>query len=351
MKTKIVCYSTGSLGDTLLIVPAIKYIRTIKPDAEITLLSDFQGSGNYLLPETILKDTGLIDKYLTYQCNLSSLKQILEYIKLFYKIFLRFDELYYFQEVWIGSKRILRDKLFFKLSGIKNIYGLQNLSEKPKIFIKTISRAEEILIRLGFSYKNSQKWVHENININKQVFSSNLLINNIDFKKTYVLSPFSNMPSKNWPLDRYIEIAKFIYLKYKLIPVLIGPERDLIKTNQLINILGFGKNLCGSLNFTDVKYVVSNSIFYIGNDSGLMHLANALRIPTLNIFSARDFWGRWEPVGDKNVNLRYDLECSCCHKYECNINNLCLTNISTLNVKDALVNFLDQYLDISSRIT
>ena len=64
--TRVICYSTGSLGDTLLIIPSIKYIRSInKNKVEITLLSDNQGIDGYLLPEEILKNTNLVDKFIT----------------------------------------------------------------------------------------------------------------------------------------------------------------------------------------------------------------------------------------------------------------------------------------------
>ena len=49
---RILIFSTGSLGDTLLVVPAVRVLREQFPLAELVLLSDVQAGSHYVLAVT-----------------------------------------------------------------------------------------------------------------------------------------------------------------------------------------------------------------------------------------------------------------------------------------------------------
>ena len=61
-------------------------------------------------------------------------------------------------------------------------------------------------------------------------------------------------------------------------------------------------NLCGKTNILQAFAVQTNLDMFIGNDSGLGHMASAAGIPTITIFGIGDP-DRYRPWGDKSLWL------------------------------------------------
>jgi heptosyltransferase-3 len=101
-----------------------------------------------------------------------------------------------------------------------------------------------------------------------------------------VIHPFSGSPRKNWPLERFQRLASKLPMPAQWCagdedPPLEGAVR-------IPDLLDLAKFLAGAA-------------LYIGNDSGVTHLAAAVGTPTLAIFVASDP-AVWAPRGD-NVRL------------------------------------------------
>ncbi|HTK37882.1 MAG TPA: glycosyltransferase family 9 protein, partial [Pyrinomonadaceae bacterium] len=80
---------------------------------------------------------------------------------------------------------------------------------------------------------------------------------------------------------------------------------------------------------------------YLGNDTGTMHLASAVGVPCVAIFSAADRAGQWEPFGNNNYVLRKRVECEGCGLDICCFQNMCLDLISADEVYAACVGVLE----------
>jgi heptosyltransferase-3 len=99
-----------------------------------------------------------------------------------------------------------------------------------------------------------------------------------------VIHPFSGSARKNWPLDSFRELARRLPLP---LPVAwcAGPE----------------DNLPGARRFDDLyelaRWLAAASL-YIGNDSGITHLAAAVGAPVIAIFGPTDP-ALWAPRGPR----------------------------------------------------
>ncbi len=100
-----------------------------------------------------------------------------------------------------------------------------------------------------------------------------------------VIHPFSGSPGKNWPLDRFVELAKRLESQ---MPVkwCAGPEEtlpwDAVRIGDLY----------------DLAFWLASARVYVGNDSGITHLAAAAGAPVVALFGATNP-AVWGPRGER----------------------------------------------------
>jgi ADP-heptose:LPS heptosyltransferase len=127
------------------------------------------------------------------------------------------------------------------------------------------------------------------------------------------LGPTANWPRKAWAADRFADIARRLTGSGGILPggrvaVLGGPdERDAAK--PAIDALPGCIDLVGRVDLLTAYACLKRCAFYVGNDSGLMHLAAAACIPTLGLFgpSKEELYAPWGPLAAAvRTPLRYD---------------------------------------------
>jgi heptosyltransferase-3 len=96
-------------------------------------------------------------------------------------------------------------------------------------------------------------------------------------RRTAVIHPFSGSTKKNWPLDRYRQLAKQLPLDVNWVA---GPEESLDSAVRFEHLNELAAWLAGTQ-------------LYIGNDSGITHLAAAVGVPVLALFGPTSpaLWG------------------------------------------------------------
>jgi heptosyltransferase-3 len=101
-----------------------------------------------------------------------------------------------------------------------------------------------------------------------------------------VIHAFGATPEKCWPLERFIEVARYLAL-WNIRPVfLAGPDDD---------VSAAGKEHVFRGPLMQAKAVLSRAALFIGNDSGPAHLAAAFNVPSVVLFgpSKPAIWGPW----------------------------------------------------------
>jgi ADP-heptose:LPS heptosyltransferase len=105
-------------------------------------------------------------------------------------------------------------------------------------------------------------------------------------RDSVVIHPFSGSKRKNWPLELYQELAPRLSLK--TVEWIVGPEEQLEGAHRFEKL-------------DELAAWLGGAKLYIGNDSGITHLAAAVGIPTLALFGPTDPV-KWAPRGE-NVRV------------------------------------------------
>ena len=104
------------------------------------------------------------------------------------------------------------------------------------------------------------------------------------------IHPGSGSGGKNWPLERFIALAALLLRSMKDSRLLlIGGEADGERVTQLARALPAEKvSMAMNLPLPKLASLLQNCAFFIGHDSGISHLAAAVRTPCLLLFGPTD---------------------------------------------------------------
>lgn len=90
-------------------------------------------------------------------------------------------------------------------------------------------------------------------------------------------------------------------------------------------------NMAGRTSLAEFIELAAACHVFLTNDSGPMHIASALRVPTIAVFGATDHLATG-PTGNLSRVVREPVECSPCLLRECPIDHRCMTHVSAQRV-------------------
>ncbi len=112
-----------------------------------------------------------------------------------------------------------------------------------------------------------------------------------------ILHPGSGSPEKCWPLPGFIELAGALQDVGWRAVFLLGPvERELLNAKETADLRAVAAILSGESLPATAALIASTQLF-VGNDSGMSHLAAALGIKTMAVFGPTDPV-IWRPLGE-----------------------------------------------------
>ena len=138
--------------------------------------------------------------------------------------------------------------------------------------------------------------------------------------------------AKRWLPERFAESARELAAALRAQVVLFGSasERDLCGT--VAQAIGsHAHNLAGQTSLREFIDMASACRVFLTNDSGAMHIASALGVPSVTVFGSTDDVTTG-PTGPLARIVREPVECSPCLKRECPIDHRCMTRIPASRV-------------------
>ncbi len=306
------------IGDTLLYTPAVRVLKETYPDYRITAFTFFPTTRD------VLKNNPFIDSVVYYPMLKAGKIKTLLFLKDYIR---KFDVVINF---YPSNRR--EYNLFALMLAPKKIIGhkYKNSSFKEFNFVKDWTIEEDYSLHVVEENLNLLKFF-EITSPRKYPLGLYLTDEELKYGKEFVggfsgtlrvgihpgTSSFKNHEKRRWPPEKFIEFGKLLSEKENnaVLFVFGGPEENDLKEyikkglEGIINVVtvntGSIRESAAVMKFMDV---------FVTNDSGLMHIAAALRLPVVAIFGPTNpVWVR--PWGTSYRIARLGLKCSPCFYY------------------------------------
>lgn len=164
-----------------------------------------------------------------------------------------------------------------------------------------------------------------------------------DYSKLVVLHTGASKVRKLWPTGHWVKLIRFLQ-SFGITPVLIGSgdNEDDINRAIIARLPQPIANLSSKLCLVSLSQVIANCRFFIGNDSGPMHLATSLGVPGIALFgpTSDNLWG---PLLPNMIAIRaHQCPSSCRNGHACEQSFSCLTEISPDRVFSQFLAHVDE---------
>jgi len=328
---RILIRATNWVGDAVMSMPAFEAVTENFPESYITVLAR-----PWVIP--LYESHPAVNEVIPYKRGYGYLKDSSEFLRVIRLIRgLHFDMAVLFQNAFEAA-------LIARLAGIKIRVGY-NTDGRGFLLSHSVVRGTEVLklhqveyyltlLRgLGWDAPTRDPVLRagsESVTRVRALLSSKGIE---DGDLLVGLSPGAAYgPAKRWPVERFAAIGDRAIQEWGARVVVIGTEKEKDLGETLISATAPGAvNCCGMTGLGEALALIKRCQLFVSNDSGLMHVAAALNVPTVAIFGSTD------PVatGPRGKNARIvkqDMECSPCLKPECPVGYRCLLSVQAGDV-------------------
>lgn len=344
---KVLIYRLGSLGDTVVALPALHVVRRAFPDAAFTLLTNKPIAAKAAPVEAIVGQEFFVDA-IDYPIGTRDVMKLLSVARKIRSG--RFDVVVNLCEARTRLKT-LRDRLFFKLSGIARLCGFptEDSDFDPVIDNGTglfESETERLLRRvraLGSADLNDPaSWDLALTSEERTAGASGLPDGRTP---VLALGVGTKMQAKDWGEENWKQLVQRLAIAlpgWRL--VIVGSADERQRAEDCCSMWkGQTANLCGALSPRESAALLEKAEVFVGHDSGPMHLASAVGTPCVAIFSARNLPGQWFPVRSGHKIIYHKTDCFGCGLEQCIAEGKkCIFSISVDEVHSATVALLKE---------
>lgn len=149
-------------------------------------------------------------------------------------------------------------------------------------------------------------------------------------------------PAKRWFAGRFAALADRLAGRYDCPVLLFGSTGDRASTEAVQSAATTALvDIAGTTNLSDAIALIACCDLFVTNDSGLMHVAGALGVPTVAIFGSTNPKTTY-PLGERTVLIRRPVDCSPCLKQECPTDFRCMDLVTVDEVLEHSTRLLEE---------
>jgi heptosyltransferase II len=331
---KIIVRGTNWVGDAVMTIPALRELRRIFPDAEITLHTRSWAEG-------IFRDAALFDEILTFDKSKSKIKDALANAKELKNY--NFDLAVLFPnsfETALVAKMAKIPRRFgyakegrsFLLTDAIEIPAWKDERHEVFYYLNLIAEIEREYFATQTVLEN-EPCSNLSVSDERRAKARKILEENgVDWsKKTIALGVGStNSRAKRWQTEGYAKLNDLLQNELNANVLLVGAKDEIEISTQV-----FAKSekkpiiLTGKTNLAEAVAILAEVDLLVSNDMGLAHIAPAVGTKTIVIFGPTNE-KTTQPIGSEII--RKTVECAPCMLRDCPIDHRCMTQISAEEV-------------------
>ncbi len=253
----ILFITLSNIGDVILTTPTLEAIHHEFSNAKIDIVGDPRSSG--------------IFKNCPYLHNFFSKNKSDGWVGII-KLLLKIRKIKYDLAVDLRS-----DGLLYLIRAKTKIHKLSNkLSMDMHSAEKHFCAIKEIVSK---EIPTTHIWLSKN-----EIDISSKILNQYKSKRILALGLGSKYIDKNWSVLSFVDMADKLRDYFDLV-MLVGDQKDASLSKKFTQkYSGDVVDCAGKYNILETAALLKKSIFFVGNDSGLGHLASAVGINTFTIF-------------------------------------------------------------------
>ncbi|MDD2366328.1 MAG: glycosyltransferase family 9 protein [Desulfuromonadaceae bacterium] len=331
---RILLIRPGGIGDAALLALPISCIKKTFPDAHITILAERRNSGTFqLIPQ--------VDKVLNYDRP----GDFVEALTTKFDLVIDTEQSHRLSAV---VARMVNTP--FKVGFDTN--------ERRRMFSHTVDYDMDAYEVDNFLALLEPLGVRCQIDGATQFLSvpdlslsrAERLLKPLNSEPFMAIFPGASIEEKRWGTEKFMRVAELI-ASFGIKVVAVG-GKDEVRQSEAIWAGGLGLNLTGLTSLAETAAVIKKSALLLSGDSGVLHIAAGLGVPTVSLFGA-SMVSKWAPKGDHHIVINKGLPCSPCTTFgrtpPCPINSKCMSDITVDEVFNAVTVLLTSVGAMPSR--
>ncbi|OGF47674.1 MAG: hypothetical protein A2452_03325 [Candidatus Firestonebacteria bacterium RIFOXYC2_FULL_39_67] len=324
---KILLIRLDRVGDLILTTPALKAIRDSYPAAKIDILVR-------RYTKELLFGNKNIDAVIEYE-SFSSRQECEMFLrKNNYDAALVFHPGYQFNRLAYMSGAKWRAG--YSGSGGSFFLNLILKDDRDVRIRHEVISALEVAAKIGVMQEQSLPEVK--VSPENKVVAQDFLKKNKIKGKFAVVHPGSRQEYIRWSKEEYSKVAKWLIDTRKMKVVLTAGKDEYGYVLETAFMVKEGAVIADGLTLGVLTALISLSEVFVGNSTGPMHIAAALKVPTVAIFGNAhplDSYKVWGPLSQNSKAVFSELNCEGCHPGDCRSFE-CKELITTETVKAAI---------------
>jgi ADP-heptose:LPS heptosyltransferase len=325
---RILVVHQGAVGDLILALPAIKALRDALQPQWLEIMGH-----PWILPLVV----GLPYADAISDVNRAEMAPFFREGALLPEVMCRycddFDAAFYFGQSTIFARNLRR-------AGIKETFTLPSFPDRR---IHVLDHHHSSLNALGipcspappklFLHDDERQWAEGFLH--RRGWTAGTII---------ALHPGAGSRKKAWPPQRFAALGRILARGSTNLLIIQGPADEAALAETLTGLEAIPYLLARDLPLRKVAALLNCASLFVGNDSGISHLAAALGVPTLAIFGPTDP-RCWAPQGEYTFWLQGTAECSPCglkRRQDCQ-RQRCLESITVEDVLTVLDENINSY--------
>jgi heptosyltransferase-2 len=334
---KLLIRATNWVGDAIMALPAVRAVRARFPDAEIAILARAYVADLY-------REQRVCDRLIVYDANgvhagLAGRERLAGELRAQgFDVALLLQNA--FDAAWIAWRARITERIGYARDGRRWLLTKSvKVPQAGEIPAHETFYYLELLRRAGWIENLPEdNFIRFDVSAEQRKRGAEILIEGGARPHALRIAMGAGASfgaARCWPAERFAEVANRLAEPTDANVVLFGTAGEAAVTSAIAQRLRKPAiDLTGKTTIAELPGALSQCHLFIGNDSGVMHVAAAVGLPVVGIFGPTDPFGTG-PITSRRAIVQEKPYCSPCFLRRCPTDHRCMTGISASTVEAA----------------